>query len=400
MRQGRRGQALITTGIVVTALLLPIRSALATVGSGTTTASSATGVTSTTVTVAGVVGTDPASVGADIGAQARFARHNRGSGTHRRTVRYLRTEGVSDAATADAAVARVATDAFAAVPVVAPVGASALGTAGIPFFGAADTVDWYTNRTGFGFTGVAVSDRARTASSPLGVQLRTLMGGNRATVVVFHDDSASGAVRAAEAGRSLRAAGFRGVTLIAVALPPASFTAVTLGSAPTSGAAVFLTSTARTVDIVHQLVAAGSTATLVVGPEFYAPTNPAVANGLTVLTSVAPFEEQTRANRRLAADLESFAPGTVATPAIAAGYWSADLFLRGVAAAGKDLTRRTLLDAMNGEHFTFEVAGTVGRSTWPEMHAQPVPCGSLVQSDGTRYLVMARYRCAPARTPR
>jgi hypothetical protein len=40
------------------------------------------------------------------------------------------------------------------------------------------------------------------------------------------------------------------------------------------------------------------------------------------------------------------------------------------------------------------VTGTVGRSTWPEMRTQPVPCGSLLQSDGTRYLVMEPYSCA------
>jgi hypothetical protein len=89
-----------------------------------------------------------------------------------------------------------------------------------------------------------------------------------------------------------------------------------------------------------------------------------------VLTAVAPFEETTtqsapRRRRR------TFAPGTVLTPAIAAGYWSADLFVHALTRTGKQLSRARLLDALNGEQFTYAVPGTVGRSTWPEMHAQP-----------------------------
>ncbi|HEX5587041.1 MAG TPA: ABC transporter substrate-binding protein [Acidimicrobiia bacterium] len=355
------------------------------------------GVTRSTVTVAGIVGTDEVSVDADLGAQARLARANRGKGVAGRTVEYLRTEPAPDAATADAAATKLAAEVFAVVPAVGPsVGAATLAREGVPFFGAASTADWYANRTGFGFTGVAVNERTRVAASPLGVQLRTVLGGVDAAVQVFHDDDATGAVRATQARRSLRAAGFRDVTVLAVPLPPAAFAAVPAGQAPPGGAAVLLTTTARTVDLAGQLVAAGSTATIVVGPDFYAPTHPERANGLTVLTPVAPLEERTAANRRLAADVEAFAPGTAVTPAIAAGYWSADLFVTALGRTGRQLTRARLLDTLNGNRFTYEVASTVGRSTWPEMHSQPVPCGSLAQSDGTQYLVVAPLRCAPA----
>ena len=58
----------------------------------TTTSGAATtpvvGVTRTTVTVAGVVGGEATSVGADLGAQARFARANRRGGVAGRTVEY------------------------------------------------------------------------------------------------------------------------------------------------------------------------------------------------------------------------------------------------------------------------------------------------------------------------
>ena len=96
------------------------------------------------------------------GAQARFARANRRGGVAGRTVEYLRTEAVGDAATADAAAARLAGEAFAVVPAIGPsVGATVLGRDGVPFFGVGASVDWYTNRTGFGVTGVAVNERTR-----------------------------------------------------------------------------------------------------------------------------------------------------------------------------------------------------------------------------------------------
>jgi ABC-type branched-subunit amino acid transport system substrate-binding protein len=359
------------------------------------TSAAAVGVTRSTVTVAGIVGADEASLGAEIGAQARFARANRTDGVAGRTIEYLRTEAAADAATADAAAVELASEVFAVVPATgATVGAATLAREDVPFFGTASTLDWYANRTGFGITGVAVTERTRIAVSPLGIQLRSALGGVDASVQVFSADDPAGAVRAEQARRSLRAAGFRSVTVVAVPLPPTPFVVIPPGQAAPNGVVVLLTDTGRSADLAGQLVAGGSTATIVVGPEFYVPTDPSPANGLTVLTPIAPLEETTAANRRLAADVEAFAPGTVLTPAIATGYWSADLFVHALARTGKQLTRARLLDALNGEQFTYAVPATIGRSTWPEMHTQPVPCGSLAQSDGTQFLVVAPYACA------
>jgi hypothetical protein len=93
----------------------------------------------------------------------------------------------------------------------------------------------------------------------------------------------------------------------------------------------------------------------------------------------------------MAADVESFAAGTQLTPGGAAGYWSADAFVRVLATVGKRLTRARFLTAANRS--TFSVPATIGRVSWPAMHSQGVPCGALVQSDGARYLVVEPYRC-------
>jgi hypothetical protein len=361
------------------------------VGAGRAPSADRVGVSGDAVVVAGIVGTDPASTGADLGARARFARASRGRGVAGRTIEYLRTAPAADAAAADAAAADLATEAFAVVPAVgSTVGAATLGREGVPFFGIGSSVDWYTNRTGFGVTGVAVNERTRVAASPLGTQLAWVLGDTDDAVLVVHDDDPAGAARAAQARRSLRQAGFRAATVRADpgagVIQPAEAAVV-----------VLLTSAVRTAQIAGGLAASGSTATVVVGPEFYVPGAPGSAPGMTVLVPIAPFEEVTAGNRRLAADVEAFAPGTVLTTAIAEGYWSADLFVRALERTGRRLTRARVLAVLNGNDFTYEAPGTVGRSVWPEMHTQPVPCGSLVQSDGTQYLVVAPYRCAPAR---
>jgi hypothetical protein len=363
------------------------------VGAGRAPSADRVGVSGDAVVVAGIVGTDPASAAADLGAQARFARASRGRGVAGRAIEYLRTAPAADTATGDAAAAELATEAFAVVPAVGPtVGAATLGREGVPFFGIGSSVDWYTNRTGFGVTGVAVNERTRVAASPLGTQLAWVLGDTDDPVLVVHDDDPAGAARAAQARRSLRQAGFRAVT-VSPDVPGAGV--IEPGEA---AVVVLLTSAVRTAQIAGELAATGSTATVVVGPEFYVPGSPGSAPGMTVLVPIAPFEEVTAGNRRLAADVEAFAPGTVLTTAIAEGYWSADLFVRALERTGRRLTRARLLAVLNGDDFTYEAPGTVGRSVWPEMHTQPVPCGSLVQSDGTQYLVIAPYRCAPGGT--
>ena len=87
------------------------------------------GVTRTTVTVGGLVGGEPASSGAEIGAQARFARANRRGGVAGRTVEYA-----GNAADTAAAAATV----FAVVPAVSDtLDTATLAQASAPFVGAA-----------------------------------------------------------------------------------------------------------------------------------------------------------------------------------------------------------------------------------------------------------------------
>ena len=157
----------------------------------TTTSGAATtpvvGVTRATVTVAGVVGGEATSVGADLGAQARFARANRRGGVAGRTVEYSTT------ATPDAA-SELAGSVFAMVPAVSDaLDPTGLAQAGVPFVGAASTTGWDGNTAGFGFVGAQAALQTRAVSPAWGAQLRSLLGtaqGSHVTVAV--DDDALG----------------------------------------------------------------------------------------------------------------------------------------------------------------------------------------------------------------
>jgi hypothetical protein len=347
-----------------------------------------TGVTRRTVTVAGLVGTDTASAGADLGAQARFARANRRGGVAGRTIRYAGNA-------ADPAAA--ASTALAVVPAVSDtLDTAALARARMPFVGSASTPGWDANRFGFGFVGAQAALQAKVVSPAWGTTLRSLLGaaqGSQVSLAV--DDGGLGAARAAQARASLRASGFRVATPVTVPAPPAPLpdlapVATTLATGAPA-VVLLLASPAATTGLAQQLAQQGFTGTVAVDASWYQPTAPAIASGLTVLVPYAPFEQATAANRRFAADVERFAPGTKLTPGIAAGYWSADLFVATLAKVGRSLSRERFLAV--ARRFEHQVPATVGPVRWPPMHSQGVPCGALVQSDGSQYLVVEPYTC-------
>ena len=379
LRARRALVALVATVVTTTTVLGPRAGAAP---------STTVGVTRTTITVAGLVGGDPASTGAEVGAQARFARANRRGGVAGRTVTYAGNANDPGAAAATA---------FAVVPAVSDtLDAGALARATVPFVGSASTTAWDGNRYGFGFVGAQAALQTKLVSPAWGSSLRSLLGtaqGSQVTLAV--DDSELGVAREAQVRASLRAAGFRVGASVTVPAPPAPLPDLTplAGTLATGApaATVLLTSPAATSGLAQLLAVVGFTGTVATDASMYQPTNPAPASGLTVLVPYAPFEQRTAANRRLAADVEAFAPGTQLTTGIAAGYWSADLFLRMLAKTGKRLTRERFL-AVAGR-FAYRVPDTIGSSVWPAAHSRGVPCGALVQSDGTRYLVAEPYSC-------
>jgi branched-chain amino acid transport system substrate-binding protein len=122
---------------------------------------------------------------------------------------------------------------------------------------------------------------------------------------------------------------------------------------------------------------------------------------LTILTTIAPLESDTAALRRMTADVHAVDADATVTPAVARGYFAADFFVRVLTLVGRRLTTERFLDVANRGGFSYSAAATLGKSTWPAMHTRAIPCGALVQGDGTGYVAIEPYRCVvDTRRPR
>ena len=318
------------------------------------------GVTRTTVTVAGLVGGE-----ADLGRRRprragalrpRQPARWRG-GTHRRVLRHSALPTPPS---------ELAGSVFAVVPAVSDaLDTAGLAQAGVPFVGAASTTGWDGNTARLRLRGRAgrVADPRRRARPGVRSCARC-SAPRRAHTSRSRSTTTRSAPRVrSRPGAPLRAAGFQVADPVALPAPPTPLPDLAPASrrstAGSPAVALLLTSPATTTGLAQRLTAAGFTGTVATTDAFYQPATPAIANGLTVLVPYAPFEQTTPANRRLATDVESFAPGTTLTPGVAAGYWSADVFLRMLAKVGRRLTRERFLAVAN-RNFSFSVPGTVG----------------------------------------
>ncbi len=160
---------------------------------------------------------------------------------------------------------------------------------------------------------------------------------------------------------------------------------------PPPAAVILLATDATSLGIAQQLAVLGYTGTVGVGDDFYSPNAPALGAGLTVLVPIAPVEADTSATRRMVADVHAVDSTAVITPAVAQGYFSADFFLDVLGKVGRKLTAKRFLAVANGGGFTYEVPATIGRSTWPAMHA----AGSRAERWSR---ATARATCSPSPT--
>jgi hypothetical protein len=162
----------------------------------------------------------------------------------------------------------------------------------------------------------------------------------------------------------------------------------------TSPDAVFVLGSASNVVGMQQALTANGFLGLFTNQIQYSPNLVAPAVGAIVYTQTAPTETVTAnaAMQQLVTDVQKVAPDQPIDQSVLAGYWSADLFLAAVQKAGKRLTTASLEKAAN-KKFTYVVPDTVGPTTFPAAHSLPTPCGALVSSSGTAYVVKVPYTC-------
>ena len=384
-----------TTGVSATGA--PATSAPATGAAGTG------GVTATSITVAGL-GYSSLYSGADIGAKARFQRANDAGGVNGRTIDYLglTDDGGDPNLGIQGATKLVQQDhVFAVVPTITPdLGAAKyLVQQKVPYFGWALSSNFCGNEYGFGFTGCLIPKDV--ASNAWGTLVTKVFGRSGRTAAIVTENTPSGQYQLASLTAGAKSAKLDVVYgESALAVPAtADFAAVAkailtsnAGKAPES---IFVVGNISNVLGLQQaLRAAGFVFGVLTNQLEYGPNLVAPSVGSFVMVQTAPTESAATnpAVAQMIADVQKVAPGQPITQAVTAGYWSADLFLAAVQKAGKNLTPQSLLKAANRK-FTYQVANTVGPTTFPAAHSKPTPCGALVTSNGTAYSVKVPYTC-------
>lgn len=101
---------------------------------------------------------------------------------------------------------------------------------------------------------------------------------------------------------------------------------------------------------------------------------------------------------RMKADIKAFKPGTSLTSGVAAGYFTADFFIKALKKVGKNPTPEKVQRA--AAHMTFQIKGLVGPTEYPASTTKSTPtCSALVKSDGTTFEIVAPFACSSKSFP-
>jgi len=110
------------------------------------------------------------------------------------------------------------------------------------------------------------------------------------------------------------------------------------------------------------------------------------------VTQVPPLDESEPAIQQLLADYE--AVGAFPGFGSLVGYWSADLMIQMIAAAGEDLNTATFYQAVNIDGFeTTQQSGGLGSVKWPADHVIAPDCTGMVQVVDADYVVAHPFVC-------
>ena len=387
-------------------------------GSGGGNSNSAEGFSATSITIEGDI--DKTSAGgqsealADLGAKARFAAANKAGGINGRTINYLgAVDNKLDPSLDLTTVKKIVEQdkAFAIVPMVSPVlaqGGQYLVTNKIPFFGWGITPTFCNNEEGFGYTGCLVpltkSNQVSTASAGLVDKELGIKDGTGKTVALIAEDDTAGqfGVKVIEAAF---VADHWKVTYDKASVPNTSVTDYTPyaqailtsngGKAP--DVMFHVTTVPNTVGLTTALKNAGfkgpQVNAVTYDPTFLKGASGTALQGEYVFIQYGSFESGAAINKQMLADVQAVDPSQKElTQDIAIGYYSADIFLTDLKKAGKDLSRAGFLKVAN-DGSTYSVPGGIGDTSFPRDHTNSVPCGSLVQVKGAKYVSAVPLTC-------
>jgi ABC-type branched-subunit amino acid transport system substrate-binding protein len=375
----------------------------------------APGVTGDTVKVGGVLtvtsATGYSTGGAELGAKARFARANAEGGVHGRKIEFIGVE--DDGMTPDkgAAAARRLVQkekVFALVPVSAPQfgGAEFLEQQGVPWLGWATGPFWCGRRTAFGFNGCLAPGPGHGTQTWWGNQVAAQLGGARGrSVWVQATDSSASKYGVQTISKSFTAAGFT-LAGTSAALPAQS---------PPQDWSPYVNKIMKSAggkapDVVVSVMAGGKFNSglyaalkkagyrgLITDATSYDPhvlRDPQTAralDGVYAAPQFEPYESTASEVARLKEDVRrAGGADAVLDQHVATGYWSAEVFLKMLEKAGRDLTRESFFKA--AENFSYDNGG-FGRVRFPSGKTEPNGCGALVRLRDGRFTVAQHLRC-------
>lgn len=121
---------------------------------------------------------------------------------------------------------------------------------------------------------------------------------------------------------------------------------------------------------------------------------PAVAEALEGTFALAQFPPQEAGGAaidQILADLKAAGLPEFVGYGTAIGYWTADLYLQMLDAAGGDPAK--VHDVVNGG-FTYQgVTGGMGDGEWPELQTVAAPCSAMMKIEGGQYVEAQPYAC-------
>lgn len=372
------------------------------------------GVTGDSIKVGGIVSMTTASgyskKDTDLGAKARFDRADAEGGVHGRKIDYLGAEDDGQDPGKNLAAARRLVQqekVFAISPMssVSFSGADFLQKQKVPTFGWGTIPPFCGPTYMYGFGGCMVPMPGGTITQSWPEGLKKVMGGAKGrSVAILANDNDAGTFAIRTYKQSFAAAGYE-VTYAKSTVPatsvPSDWSAYTKEILRSDGgkvpdAVVSVMQTPYNIGLFTAVKRAGFKGVLT-DPTDYDPgllaksaTRKAL-DGVHVLLSFQPFEQDSADMRRFKADIRKAAGKEVPLNMhMMTGYMSADLFLAIAEKAGKDLTVDSFQKAADG----YADTGTmVGDRRLPEGRKEAFGCGALVQLKGGKYAVSSPFKC-------
>jgi hypothetical protein len=399
----------------VAALLVAMTSIAAVVGSGPGPASAAAatpGVTATEIHLGAMV--NNSIFGDNItGAKARIARENAKGGVNGRklvidTVVDDKGDNTTDL---NGAKQLAAEDIFAVAPVatVSFAGADYLNLKKIPVFGWSTQPVWCGKQYLFGYAGNNCDPSTQKFTADLSSAYSKLVASGTmkgANVAVITEDNDAAKATGERIKTGFEAYGSTVFLDSSLASPP-----TVVGDYTPYAQKIMTSNNGKPADLVQMLGSPGNTLGLYgklkqlgytgsfITFTLYDPRVAAFAPGMVANVTFAAYEEapQVPAVAQMIADLKAQDPNVVLTQGAASGYWTMDILIAMLKKTGKNLTRDSFMKVAN--NFAYDYAGAASQVKFPRDHSHVPVCASFVRSDGTKYVVVAPFKCYPENIP-